>query len=99
MNNKQCKVTIKQGGNKFDIVSSCEEKTFMEICQDNDIPMDNACGGNGVCTTCLIKVEDGLENLSPHTENEEMMGFDPDNNTYRLGCQSKPTGDCSVELP
>ena len=39
---------------KFDIDCPCGEQTFLEICQDNDIEMDNACGGNGVGTTCSI---------------------------------------------
>mgnify|MGYP001251674854 CR=1 FL=1 len=99
MNQKNCKVTINKNGEQFDIDCPCGEKTFLEICEENDIEMDNACGGNGVCTTCLIKVSEGEDALSPHTDNEEMMGFDPDNNTYRLGCQCKPTGNCSVELP
>jgi ferredoxin len=60
--------------------------------------MDSACGGNGVCTTCLVKVVEGAENLGPVTEKEEIMGMDADNPEYRLGCQCCVSGDCEVEL-
>ena len=61
--------------------------------------MDQACGGNGVCTTCMIKVNSGVENLSPMTEKEEMMGLDPENPEVRLGCQCMLNGgECDAEI-
>ncbi len=99
MQKKCCKVKIKQNDQKTEVEATCNEQTFLDICEQNNIAMDNACGGNGVCTTCLVKITEGQDCLSEHTENEMMMGFDPENNSYRLGCQCKPSGDCSIELP
>ena len=70
--------------------------TILKLALDNNIPMEHACGGNGFCTTCMCKVKQGMENLSPRNENEENMGVmnDPD----RLSCQSEIKGDVTVEV-
>ena len=71
-------------------------KTILQIALDSGIPMEHACGGNGFCTTCMCKVKEGMENLSPRNEREENMGVmeDPD----RLSCQSEVKGDVTVEV-
>ena len=90
-----CKATFRKDGNKTTVDAKSGE-TFLEIANENDIPMDNACGGNGVCTTCMIKVKDG--DVSEMTEKEEMMGLDTESPEIRLGCQAKANGDCDVEI-
>ena len=40
---------------------------------------------DGNCGTCMIEVEEGMENLSDRTESEQLMTFD----NLRLGCQCK----------
>jgi len=40
----------------------------------------------GVCGSCLITVLDGEKNLSPLTNEEEMLGLDPQR---RLACQCR----------
>lgn len=74
------------------------EETLLDIAMDNGIPMDHACGGNGACTTCMVKVKEGAENLTELTDREMMMGMNSDHPEYRLGCQCSPTGDVSVEV-
>ena len=71
-------------------------KTILQIALDSGIPMEHACGGNGFCTTCMCKIQQGMENLSPRNEREENMGVmeDPD----RLSCQSEVKGDVTVEV-
>ena len=71
-------------------------KTILQIALDSGIPMEHACGGNGFCTTCMCKVQQGMENLSPRNDREENMGImeDPD----RLSCQSDVRGDVTVEV-
>ena len=39
---------------------------------------------NGVCGTCEIEVEEGMENFNPMTEEEEDLGME---GNKRLGCQ------------
>lgn len=92
------KITYIKNGKNIEIESANTGQSLLEIAQENCVEMDSACGGNGVCTTCLVKVVDGAENLGSVTEKEEIMGMDADNPEYRLGCQCEVSGDCTVEL-
>lgn len=55
-----------------------------EICEEEGLPF--ACE-EGVCGTCVIEVEEGMENLSEFTEEEE--DFLGEMDTERLACQCK----------
>ncbi len=89
------KVTFIVSGQKR-VIEANEGGTILQIALDHDIPMEHACGGNGFCTTCMCKVQEGMQNLSPRNEKEENMGIvnDPD----RLSCQSQVLGDVTVEV-
>lgn len=54
------------------------------VCEEEGLPF--ACE-EGVCGTCVIEVEKGMENLSPFTEEEE--DFLGEQDTERLACQCK----------
>lgn len=60
-----------------------------EICEDLGIPF--ACE-EGVCGTCVIEVEEGMENLSEFTEEED--DFLGEQESERLACQCKIKGGC-----
>ena len=53
---------------------------------------------NGICGTCIMKVNKGLENIAPMEEKEKntlsMFGAGPQN---RLACQCKINGDVEIE--
>ena len=55
-------------------------------------------GGNGKCTTCRVRVVEGMENLSKPTPIEqkisEARNWDP---TIRLGCQAIVNGDVTIQ--
>ncbi len=89
------KVTYIVNGKPIEI-DAPEGDTILSVALDNGIPMESACGGNGFCTTCMCKVKQGMENLSPRNDREENMGIvdDPD----RLSCQSEIKGDVTVEV-
>jgi 2Fe-2S ferredoxin len=78
------------------MIEAEEGQTLLQIALDNGIPVEHACGGNGFCTTCMCKVQKGMENLSERNDREENMGVteDPD----RLSCQSEVKGDVEVEV-
>lgn len=64
------------------IRESCEELGVPFSCQD------------GVCGTCLIEVEEGMENLTEYTQAEKNMGI---NGKFRLACQCKiKSGDVKI---
>lgn len=55
-----------------------------EVCEDSGVPF--ACE-EGVCGTCVIEVEEGMENLSPFTQEEE--DFLGEMGCERLACQCR----------
>jgi 2Fe-2S ferredoxin len=92
----KCKVTFLPD-NKT--VEARVGETILEIALNHDIPLHHACGGYCACTTCQIHVKQGAQNLVPMEEEEQERlsrekGITPES---RLGCQSKVTGDVTVE--
>lgn len=59
------------------------------VCEEAGVPF--ACE-EGVCGTCIIEVEEGMENLSAFTEEE--FDFLGEQETERLGCQCRIKGGC-----
>lgn len=76
-------------------VEAQPDQTILQAAQENAVPMESACGGNGFCQTCRCRVKEGAENLSPMNDREEMMGMTGDE---RLGCQATIKGDVTVEV-
>jgi len=60
-----------------------------EVCEEAGVPF--ACT-EGVCGTCVIEVEEGMENLSEFTQEEE--DFLGELDSERLACQCKIKGGC-----
>lgn len=58
-----------------------------EVCEEAGIPF--ACE-EGVCGTCVVEVEEGMENLSEFTEEE--LDFLGEQNCERLACQCRIKG-------
>ena len=56
---------------------------IQEACEQLGVPF--GCS-QGICGTCLIEIEEGGENLSEHTPEEEDMDM---GETHRLACQCK----------
>jgi adenylate cyclase len=83
-------------GDQVREVEGPEGERILQIALDNGIPMEHACGGNGFCTTCLCRVKNGMENLSPRNDREENMGVTDD--PERLSCQARLHGDIEVEI-
>lgn len=77
--------------------------SFLDIAMANGVELDHACGGVCACSTCHVKVRQGLETCNEATEDEE----DQLDEAYdfsavsRLGCQCVPDGtkDIIVEIP
>ncbi len=82
-------------GKDSKVVDAKPEQTLLQAAQENGIPMEAACGGNGFCMTCKCRVKQGAESLSPTNDREEAMGLSGDE---RLGCQAAIKGDVTVEL-
>lgn len=74
--------------------------SFRELAQKNDLGIPFGCE-SGICSTCLIHIKSGAENLGPKSEQEEFTlearGIDAKDMTTRLGCQCKVNGDVEFE--
>lgn len=75
---------------------------LLSVLLDNQVKVLKACGGQGRCATCHVFVKNGMENLSPPTDQELMtlslMRIDQAN--ARLACQcSVEDSGVSLEMP
>ena len=85
------------GSNRFVEVEE-PGTSLLELSRVHRIPHLHECGGQGICTTCRIRVLKGSESLSPRSSLEEEMatrrGWDP---SIRLACQAKVNGDVEIQ--
>jgi class 3 adenylate cyclase/hemoglobin-like flavoprotein len=72
--------------------------TILDVAIAQKIPHFRECGGHGRCTTCRVRVVEGVQNLSPRTPREtevaNALGWD---SYTRLACQTRMRGDVSVD--
>ncbi|WP_018591328.1 ASKHA domain-containing protein [Terrisporobacter glycolicus] len=74
-----------------------ENKTLMDVLLDENIFVDNACNGKGVCGKCKIKLISG--NLGELSETEKkLLSQEEINDNIRLSCLVKPKEDIKIEL-
>ena len=85
-------------GKEFDVSPGI---TILDVALDNGIELEHNCGGNCACSTCHVIVEEGFENLSEMSEEEEDMLDTATGLTLesRLACQSQVKGDIKVKIP
>ena len=80
------------------VTSEDLDSSLLDISRANQIPHLHECGGNGRCTTCRIRVIDGIQNLTSPTQVEKMTsGMRNWDSTIRLACQAYPKGDVRVQ--
>lgn len=66
-----------------------EDEEIASACEESGVPF--ACT-EGVCGTCVVEVLEGMENLSPLTQEE--IDFLGEQDRERLACQCKIRGGC-----
>ncbi len=92
------KACIHYAGLNKEVISPCNGGSLLDISIENKIPHIHECGGNGKCSTCRVRILDGMGNLSPRTEAERVMvqmrKWDP---SIRLACQCIVKGDVKVQ--
>jgi adenylate cyclase len=71
--------------------------TLLEISRSGGVPHAAVCGGRGRCTTCRVKVLDGLEHLPPPNPGEAaaLARIDAPPGV-RLACQIRPTHSLKI---
>ena len=80
------------------VVAALRGFTILEASRFAGIPHASVCGGRGRCSTCRVRVVEGLRDLPPPSETERRVlarvSAAPD---VRLACQTWPTRDVTVE--
>lgn len=71
--------------------------TALDGLKENKIYLPSACGGQGTCGTCALRVTEGGGSILP-TEKDFFTRKEQMNN-WRLGCQVKVKEDMKVEVP
>ena len=72
-------------------------RSVLEAIRDEGIPHASVCGGRARCTTCRIRVTDGLAHLAPPARQEaQALGRIHAPPNVRLACQTRPTRDVTV---
>jgi 2Fe-2S ferredoxin len=75
-----------------------EGETLMAAARRIALRWPSVCGGQGNCTACYVKIEEGMDNAgAAHPQERERLHFagrrDP---SFRLACQLKVSGPMRV---
>ena len=78
-------------------VTACAGARLLDALVDAGVPITHACGGRARCSTCRVRVVDGLSGLGERTVDEQQMasrlGFGDD---VRLACRAQVLGPAAV---
>lgn len=84
----------------FSPITAGEGQTLMQALRENGRPVGSSCGGEGVCTKCLIHILAGHENLSEQNEREQALRQQHHiHDDFRVSCQTFLLGDVTVDAP
>lgn len=95
---------VKGGGIAMKVIVNGEEhvldvaagENMLSAALDRNVSVDYSCL-EGLCDSCAVRVLDGLENISPPTQEEfDMLGEDV-HSGMRLACQVKVNGPVTIE--
>lgn len=78
-----------------------ERGSLLDIALGHGVPIEHACGGNGVCGTCHVIVTAGMDNLSPPDDDEmDVIDRAPCGTlNSRLACRAVVRGDVTITIP
>jgi adenylate cyclase len=79
------------------IVTAPVGRSILEALRDEGIPHASVCGGRARCTTCRVRVGDGLASLGEPSalEAQALARIEAPPNV-RLACQTRPRSDVSI---
>lgn len=76
------------------------EVSIHNVARALGLDLTSLCGGRGTCGKCKVKIEEGVKNLSPFTDQElKHLTEEEIENNYRLACQVKPTTPLVIYIP
>jgi class 3 adenylate cyclase/hemoglobin-like flavoprotein len=72
--------------------------TILDVSIAHKIPHFRECGGHARCTTCRVRILDGIQHVSPRSRPEARVALARGWDSYtRLACQTHVTGDVTIE--
>ena len=73
--------------------------SILDVSMIQNLPHAHVCGGHGRCSTCRVRIGDGLDDLPPPQPDEQRVlariGAPPN---VRLACQTHPVNDVTVTM-
>jgi adenylate cyclase len=79
------------------VITAPVGRSILEAIRDEGLPHASVCGGRARCTTCRVRVGDGLAHLPPAGRMEaQALGRIAAPPNVRLACQCRPTRDVAV---
>src|SRR6478752_3285524 len=91
-------ITFQEGSNHEVSAESLRRRTILDAALELKLPHAHDCGGNARCSTCRVRVVEGVEHLPTRSAEEQEIA-----QTYgwpeeiRLACQTQPAGTVVVE--
>lgn len=74
--------------------------TILEASKELGVEISSLCAGNGTCGKCKVKVQRGIEELTPLTDEERIhLSSDEINSSMRLACQTQITLPSTIFIP
>ncbi len=78
-------------------IAALRGQSVLEISRANRVPHASVCGGRARCSTCRVRVLQGLEQLPAASEAEaQVLGRVGSPANVRLACQLRPVADLTV---
>ncbi|MGY8663790.1 adenylate/guanylate cyclase domain-containing protein [Bradyrhizobium sp. UFLA05-109] len=75
-------------------IEAVDGQTLLEASIQNRIQHHHQCGGQARCTTCRVRILDGLSHVSPRTPIEQSVASERGWDDFtRLACQTRVHGD------
>jgi adenylate cyclase len=79
------------------VIELQREATLLESIRRAGIPHASVCGGRGRCSTCRVRISEGLDQLAPPDAAEkQVLSRITESPSVRLACQIRPSRDIKV---
>lgn len=72
--------------------------TLLTTAQQHDVKITSACGGRGICKTCIVHFTDGLIPAASDAD-KHFFSEGKIKKGWRRACQIEPEADCTVHIP
>ncbi|APE96211.1 ferredoxin [Halodesulfurarchaeum formicicum] len=80
-------------------VEAATGETILDAAERGNVGIEALCGGNGLCGTCMVQVEDTTAVSPVDADERNLLDADQLEAGYRLGCRAEVTEDVSVFVP